>query len=170
MTYRQLFTQGRRSSAQLSDLVGSLFALELLAPSRDFYLISPWLSDVPIIRHGQAEVRALAPDLATGDVWLAALLRRLAAKGATVRVITRPEGQGQTDDFVRQLADSVAIRRHDPLHAKGLISDYAYLSGSMNFTYSGLHLNDETVDLKTAPADVGKALLEAQRYWESIAP
>jgi phosphatidylserine/phosphatidylglycerophosphate/cardiolipin synthase-like enzyme len=154
----------------LTDLVGSIFALELFAPSRDLFLISPWLSDVPIIRNGQADVRALVPELAIGDIWLSVLLRRLAIKGTTIRVITRTEGHNATDEFVRQLPDAIEVRRHDPLHAKGLISDHAYVSGSMNFTFSGLHLNDEMVDLKTAPADVGKALLEAQRYWESITP
>lgn len=169
MAHRQIFARRRRSSRQLTDLIASLFTLELLSPSRNVWLISPWISDMPIIANGQAEMRAIAPDL-SGDIWLSALMGRLAARGSTVRVITRTEGHATTDDFVRQLPQAVAVRRHDPLHAKGLITDHAYLSGSMNFTYSGLHLNDETVTLTTAPDDVARAVLEAQRYWDSIAP
>lgn len=167
MGNRQIFSRSRQSSSQLADLVGSIFALELLSPSREVYLISPWITDLAVIRNGQAELRALLPDRATGDVWLSTVLMRLAERGTDVRVVCRP-GQASTEEFLRKLPSSVETRRHDPLHAKGLITDHAFLSGSMNFTYSGLHLNDETVDLKTSTEDVAKAQLEAASYWNSI--
>lgn len=166
MSTRQLFSRSHSASLQVSDLVGSLLALELLAPSRELYLISPWVSDVPVIRNSQAEVRALVPDLGGGDLWLSDVLRRLADRGTVVRVVCRPDAGN--DDLLRRLGDRVERRQHTTLHAKGLLTDRAYLSGSMNFTHSGFTLNDETVEVTTNPQRVAAAHLDFAAYWRTL--
>jgi hypothetical protein len=40
----------------------------------------------------------------------------------------------------------------------------------MNFTYSGVNLNDESIELTTEPEQVALALLEADHRWEGLAP
>jgi hypothetical protein len=54
------------------------------------------------------------------------------------------------------------------MHEKGLIGDHFYLRGSMNFTYSGVNLNDEHVELTTEPEQVALALAEAKATWEGL--
>ncbi|MNN29548.1 hypothetical protein D3C81_1431590 [compost metagenome] len=41
------------------------------------------------------------------------------------------------------------IVKRSLLHEKGLIGDHFYLNGSMNFTFNGISLNEEMVQLIT---------------------
>ncbi len=41
-------------------------------------------------------------------------------------------------------------------HSKGLISDTWAMIGSMNFTYSGVEINEELVTFKTDPNSIGQ--------------
>jgi len=166
MSRRQIFSRSRQCSLQLTDVIGSFFALELLSPSRDLYLVSPWIADLAVIRNGQAEVRALVPDLGTGDLWLSAILGELAERGTRVRIVCRPIASNH--DFLHRLPNDIEIRQREQLHSKGLLTDHVHLSGSMNFTYYGLNLNDETVDVTTDPEDVERAHVEMASYWRSL--
>jgi hypothetical protein len=56
----------------------------------------------------------------------------------------------------------------ETLHEKGLIGENFYLRGSMNFTYSGIYINDEHIELTTEPDQVARAILEAQQRWEIL--
>jgi phosphatidylserine/phosphatidylglycerophosphate/cardiolipin synthase-like enzyme len=164
---RLLFSRSRTSSTQLIDLIGSIFALELLCPGQELYLISPWITDVPILRNRTAELRALLPEQATGDIWLSRALAAIAEHGTAVNLICRPD-QPTTEEFLTKLPGGIAVRKHKKLHMKGLFTEQAALIGSMNFTYSGLNLNDELVELKTANQAVAQALFEARTYWSNL--
>jgi phosphatidylserine/phosphatidylglycerophosphate/cardiolipin synthase-like enzyme len=66
-------------------------------------------------------------------------------------------------------ANTSAIRRvvNDQLHTKGLLCNAFFLAGSMNFTYSGLHRNDERVRLSIDPEEIAEARLEFEsRYFK----
>jgi hypothetical protein len=108
------------------------------------------------------------PDLATRNLSLADLLIILAERGTTVRIMHRPD-HPQTAAFLRKLPPMIERRWSEPLHEKGLIGSHCYLRGSMNFTYSGVNLNDESIELTTEPEQVALALLEADHRWEGLA-
>lgn len=169
MPNRLIKSSARDSSLQLAACLSSLFAVELLAPSPELYLISPWISNMPLLPNRFGQFRALMPDLSRSALTLADLLSTLAERGVQVRIMCRPN-QTQTEDFLRRLSPSISMRKADTLHEKGLVSAQFYLRGSMNFTYSGVNLNDETIELTTDPEEVARALLEARRRWEGMEP
>jgi phosphatidylserine/phosphatidylglycerophosphate/cardiolipin synthase-like enzyme len=167
MPNRSIKSKARASSLQLTDCLSSLFALELMHPSPEIYLISPWLSNVTFIGNRFGQFRAVMGDSGDGDLRLATILKTLAERGARVRVMYRSKHQ-QTEEFLNLLPENLERRGIETLHEKGLITRYFYLRGSMNFTYSGVNLNDESVELTTDAQDVALALLEAQQRWEAL--
>jgi len=167
MENRSIKSKARSSSLQLTDCIASLLALELLSPSQELYLMSPWAGDVTAVSNRLGQLRAVLPDAGKRDVGLAETLSLLSDRGTTVRVICRPD-QEYTDLFLRRLAPSVEWRESAALHEKGLLSSRFYLRGSMNFTYSGISLNDEAVELTDDPEQVSRALLSARNDWEML--
>jgi len=167
MLNRIIKSIARKSSIQLTDCLSSLLALELLSPSQVLYLFSPWISDVLVLSNTFGQFRPLIPELSENDVRLAPLLNILAERGSQIRLLCRPD-QPYTEDFLRKLSATVDVKRVETLHEKGLINDHFYLRGSMNFTFSGINLNDEHVELTTEPHEVALALAEAQQRWKML--
>lgn len=166
MPNRIIKAKSRNSTVQLLDCMSSLFALELLSPSHTLYLISPWLSNVALLDNSFSQLRSVAPESDRGDVTLADLLGTLAERGTRVRIICRHSPS--TEEFLARLPSGIERRYLDRMHEKGLVGDHFYLRGSMNFTYSGVNLNDEHVELTTEPEQVALALAEAKATWEGI--
>lgn len=155
----------RNGSIQLTDCLSSLFALELMHPSPELYLFSPWISNVPLIRNTFGQFRAIVGDSGEGDLRLTAILTTLAERGVKVRVMYR-SGHQQTQEFLDTLPENIERRGIETLHEKGLITHTFYLRGSMNFTFSGVNINNESVELTVHPHDVALALIEAKQIWE----
>ena len=169
MPNRVIKSNVRISSMQLADCLGSIFAAELMAPSQDLMLISPWISNVVLLTNRFGQFRSLMPEIGKTELALAELLAALSERGTRIRIIFRPNHQ-QTTDFLRRLPATVERRSSQTLHEKGLITDRFYLRGSMNFTHSGVNLNDESVELTTEPHDVAYAISEARKHWELLQP
>ncbi|GCE23219.1 phospholipase D-like domain-containing protein DpdK [Dictyobacter kobayashii] len=167
MSNRRITSHARGGSVQLTNCLHSLFALELLSPSPEIYLISPWISNVPLMNNRFGQFRILVGDTEEGELRLATVLSILADRGSKVRIIYRPHPQ--TEEFLSVLPSTIEYRKSMTLHAKGLITKHCYLRGSMNFTYSGVNLNDEEIELTTNLTDVSYALIEAQQRWEGLA-
>jgi hypothetical protein len=167
MSNRIIKSTNRKSSIQLADCLASLFALELLSPSQQLYLFSPWLSDVPLFSNTFGQFRPLMPEMYGSKVRLSQILNMLAERGTTVYIVCRPHQEG-TEAFLRKVSPQIVVRRVKTLHEKGLMSDHFYLRGSMNFTYSGVNINDEHVEFTTEAAAVAGALLEAKNRWEVL--
>src|SRR5438067_5896428 len=99
MPNRSIKSKARAGSLQLVDCLSSLFALELMRPSSEIYLISPWISNVTLISNRFGQFRAVVGDSGDGDLRLAALLKTLAERGARIRVIYR-SGHQLTEEFL----------------------------------------------------------------------
>jgi len=80
-------------------------------------------------------------------------LRQQAPRG---RITDRAEESG--------LGDRIQLVCRDALHTKGILTDGGLLLGSMNLTYSGLELNEESVYYETSPDAIAKARVELQAY------
>ena len=167
MPNRSIKSKARAGSLQLADCLSSLFALELMCPGPELYLMSPWISNVTLISNRFGQFRTVMGDSGEGDLRLATILKTLAERGVKVRVMYQPNHQ-QTEEFLNLLPENIERHSIETLHEKGLITHYFYLRGSMNFTYSGVNLNDESVELTTDPQDVALALLEARQRWEAL--
>lgn len=167
MSNRMIKSATRKNSLQLTDCLSSLFMLELALPSRQLYLFSPWISDVALVDNRFGQVRSIAPNLEERQLPLSTLLNAMALRGTAVYIVCRPSYE-RTEAFLRKLSADIQVRQVETLHEKGLIGDHFYLRGSMNFTYSGVHINDEHIELTTDTEQVARALLEARHRWETL--
>jgi hypothetical protein len=78
--------------------------------------------------------------------------------------MTRPEERNQT--FLRDLPRSIMIKNVQDLHDKVWVTNGFYLRGSMNFTYFGLNINSESIEVSTDDESVAQAMVEARHQWD----
>src|SRR4051794_28310493 len=109
--------RSRSGDRQLSDLLQLTFGAELLMPSRCIWLVSPWITDVPIIDNRSNAFTTIQPRWPRTEIRLARVIEALAERGATVRIATRPDPIN--NDFVHKLESlrlsSIVIHRQDNL-------------------------------------------------------
>src|SRR5262249_47181747 len=102
------------------------------------------------------------------EILFSDVLSHLAGQGCAVSIAIRrvPEN----DRFLYALeadvrSGLVAITFEPELHEKTLAGDDYVLSGSMNFTYSGLELNEEYVRLDVDPSVVALTRQQLRSRW-----
>jgi hypothetical protein len=158
-----------RSSAEAASLLANLFAAELISPSKCIWLVSPWISNIPILDN---EVGAFDPLSRWGPrrVRLAEVLATLASSGTAVVIATTADPRN--NEFIAHLgnrtaelgaASKIRIDR-DPanlLHEKAITGDDYALVGSMNITWYGVNLREEYLELRTEEDFVALARLDA---------
>lgn len=170
MPDRIITSHSRGSSVQLVSCLSSLLALELLKPGKELYLISPWLSNMPLLDNRFGQFRALVGEENRTVLHLGNILALFAARGTQVRILYRAPVEGNTRQFVENLSNvaNLECRAKRDLHAKGLITSHFYVHGSMNFTYAGIKINDESVRITRDEATIWQALQEARVMWEGV--
>ncbi|GAU81825.1 phospholipase D-like domain-containing protein DpdK [Bosea sp. BIWAKO-01] len=163
---------GPSQSRAVRDLLQSLFAAELLAPSPKVWLFFAWISDLEILDNSARQFSAIQPDWPARPMRLSAVLAALLARGTTVRVIVRQHEHNETFlqrlvDLKREYGDQLKWAIEREFHAKGLLGSDYFLSGSMNLTFNGVTVNDEHVLLRCDPAIVAEQAIELETVWES---
>ena len=158
-----------RSSTEAASLLANIFTAELVSPSECIWLVSPWISDIPIVDN---EVGAFDPLSRWGPrgVRLAEVLATLASCGSSVVIGTTADPRN--NEFVGHLngraaelgaRNKVRIAR-DPanmLHEKAITGDDYAVVGSMNITWYGVNLREEYLELRTEEDFVARARLDA---------
>lgn len=165
MTSRMIRSHG--GAQVLKDCLISLFAIELLKPSKEIYLISPWVSNSPLLDNRHGAFDCLFPQISSSVIRLADVLETMADQGSRVRLICDLQDEN-TRRFRDQLGSRTRInfRQLYNNHEKGLFTDHLYLHGSMNFTFRGIHINGECIRITTSPSYVKQAMLSARARWE----
>ncbi len=168
MFNRVIKSRAPGSSVQLVGCLASLFAFELLKPGKELYLISPWLSQVPLIDNRFGQFRALASEVGKSELHLGDILGLIAARGTQVRILYRRPANAATSQFLEGIrrVKNIECRPDPDLHEKGFVTSRFYLRGSMNFTYAGVNIYGESVELTNDETIVWKALQEAKVSWE----
>ncbi|MET7803506.1 phospholipase D-like domain-containing protein DpdK [Micromonospora chersina] len=163
---RRLTTRGGGATRTLDNLIESVFVSELIAPSPDVWLLSPWISDIPVVDNRGGEVISLIPGAPARHLRLTEVLLELARRGSHVHVLARNDPRHQSVlDRLRGTpgaADSVDVQIIDQLHDKGLLTSRIHVQGSMNFTHHGRAVNEEGITV-TGDADaLSRARLDYQ--------
>lgn len=158
---------------QVTDLLQVIAGAELIAPSRCLWIVSPWISDIPILENRSNAFTSFAGDWARSNVTLSALLLFLLRQGSTVRIAARPaEHNRNFFNRMREGAGSAAARLSivatETLHEKGILGDDYYLSGSMNVTMNGITFNDEALHFFTDPAVVALHRHLFAKWWGGV--
>ncbi len=175
MAARRVRTYGGGLSPAVADMLQIALAIELLSPSRRVWLVSPWVADLPVLDNRGGAFMAVGPGWPLRYVTLIEVIEVLLARGSTLTVVTRDEpSNAYFCSQMRQLEETYPSRCRlliDPqVHEKGVVTDHAFLTGSMNYTFSGQSTNRELLTLETDAASVNQAQLElAGRYpWEAV--
>ena len=179
MTARTILKSQIQRQAEVADLLQSLFALELVAPSRAIWIVSPWISDIPVLDNRAGEYATII-DPHWGERWvsLSEVLGRVLRTGTYVQLGIRVEHE-HTDLFVERMTsiaerdggrDRLTITRDDNLHLKGLLADRWYLAGSMNLTANGVQILEEGIRYTTIESEVAEARINYRDRWGGILP
>jgi hypothetical protein len=166
MYSRVIRSQG--GSQALKDCLASLLTLEAVQPSKEIYIISPWISNAEIIIDYHSKFADLFPFNTSKKITLADILLTYVWRGSTVRLICNPN-QKSTSEFLELLGRQVEYKVLSDNHEKGMVTDNYYLHGSMNFTYSGIYINGECVRITTEQPDISSALISVRARWEESA-
>ncbi len=164
----------RACAHQIPDLLQVIFTSELICPSRQLWLVSPWISDIPLLDNTDFAYRALQPAWPRGQIRLSAVLARLAELGTAVHVVlsNAPHNAFIRATFrrvSREAARRMFLYTDDMNHSKGILGDRFFLSGSMNLTLNGIGHLGETVSFHVAPSVIAEARIEFQARWSQQA-
>ena len=174
MTSRQIFKGRGKAEREAERLLQTILLAELVAPSEVIWLISPWVTDVAILDNRTGAYAGVEPAWGRRAISLVEVLTALLRRGATVVVATRPDAHNMR--FAQRLesasrsigcTERLLVHRDDRerLHEKGLVGDDYYVSGSMNFTESGIRLHDEAVKLELDQEAVAQARLHFRQNY-----
>jgi len=164
---RVIKTTSKNRASMVINALGSIFAFELISPSKEIFIISPWITNISILPNDVNQFRSFFTCENESDGRLATILNILSRRGTTIHILTRKDDQIRyTKEFVLQLAPEIKVRYADRLHEKILLTDSFFFRGSMNFTYSGAYINDEHVEMSADSQDIAIALTSAKYRWE----
>jgi hypothetical protein len=160
----------RASGRTIADLLQSIFTAELLSPSENLWLVSPWVSDIAVLDNSAGQFASLVPELERAPLRLSELLAYLAEQGTHVRVTVRELERNRPfctvmSSIAERMSGLVAVRQARDLHEKGLLGDRYYLCGSFNFTFSGISLHEEVGHFITDPATISAHRIALASRW-----
>ncbi len=163
--------RNRGSERHLRDLLQSVLAAEILRPSAELWLVSPWVSDIPVLDNRTSAFQTLAPGWERSTIRLSQVLAHLAERGTQLHIATRDDPHNLSfetamKDAALWMPDRVHWRTSSVLHEKGLVTDTSYLSGSFNFTFSGIEINEEVAHFYTHPQKVAEAKIAFSDRWQ----
>ncbi len=170
---RRIATYGDGPSVYVRDVLQAVFAAELLAPSRDVWVVSPWISNITVLDNRGGEFAALLPGAAFRELTLIDILIVLAEHGTRLHVVTRGEASNQyvldrlSAAGTRGTAIDVRIRPR--VHDKGLLTDRIYLQGSMNFTHHGRARNEEGLTVTNDRHAISRMHIDFEGRFDRVA-
>jgi hypothetical protein len=156
----------------IRDLIQSVLVAEALAPSDPLWLLSGWISDIPVIDNRARQFAAVDTDWPSSMIKLSQVLRTLLERGGSIALILREVDHNRA--FVEKLRplalvhrDRIKLASLPDAHAKGIVGRDFEISGSMNFTHRGIEVNDEHIIYRTSKADVEGRRLTLTGTWKN---
>lgn len=164
---RRILTHTPNGRREVQEVLHGLFVGELIQPSEELWIVSPWISNITVITDQAGRLRFLH-DSGQSRVRLLSAIAALARLGAIINIVTRPTDNETFVASVESLMqargeNSVRLLLRETLHAKGIAGDGYAVTGSMNLTWSGTEKWDELVELSTGTeaAQIRSKLREA---------
>ena len=168
MTARRTVRTRPRNGLAIRDVLAAALLSELCSPSDEFWLVSGWVSDVAVIDNATRQFEAvLGPD-PRSNMTLSEVLAELTRRGAQVHVAVRKVAHN--DAFVDRLkrtssTDALHLYSSEDLHEKLIVGGDWLLTGSMNFTWNGTQVNEESMELQLDQAEAARHRLELRTRW-----
>ena len=172
MTTRSLRTTAFASREELADALQCVFVSEVLVPSTPLWIVTPWISDVPIIDNRAGLFAGLIPALPQRWLRLGEILEQQLIRGGSLVIACRPDDHNRsfTDQIQRRSRETgreqrLRVSMSAELHEKGILSGSLALGGSMNLTYNGLRRLEEVIHLTDEGDAVARVRAAYQDRW-----
>jgi hypothetical protein len=171
---RQIVKSSGRASIEVADVLSNLLLAELLDPATDLFIVSAWISDIPIIDNSAGTFAWVEQEWETRWISFTEILVALMRRGVHVKIKTNTDRHNAA--FVERLtarADGAGLRNQfethsdADTHSKGIVGKTFALRGSMNLTYRGLREREETVELDVGTEAVSTFRLEFAAEWNT---
>ena len=169
---RRIFKTALTGSNTIREIIQFLFLAELIFPvEKRIWIVSPWISNVLIIDNRGSNFDALNPEWSNKEIRLMNVLIQLLSVGCPVGIVTNHDEHNTV--FLNLLSENarekgldmgLTIIQKDQLHTKGILTSTSLFMGSMNITYNGLEINDESMDFDTRPESLAQARLTFESY------
>lgn len=174
MTSRRVIFKSATSGPHAArDVLANVLAQELVVPSESVYLLTPWVSNITVFDNCVGQFDGLNAEWGRREVRLIEVLVAMAQNNTRLSIRVKPDPHNQP--FCQRLADAMReagvsdlcrLTQSAALHTKGLATAHALISGSMNFTTTGIAISDESLLVSFDPQDVAAARIEFASYDE----
>jgi hypothetical protein len=157
-----------RNGLAISDLLTSVLLSELCKPSDELWIVSGWITDIPVLNNRHRQYDAVLGDVARSTLLFTELLAELANRGCHLHVAIRHVDHNAR--FVNRLqdrarADRLSVYGSADVHEKIMVGNDWVMKGSMNFTWSGVQQNEESIDFVFDKTAAAHELLELRTRW-----
>jgi PLD-like domain len=153
----------------IDPLLTAVLLSELLTPSKEMWLVSAWISDVVAIDNTRGDYDSLFAEASAREYPLSEILGNLTAAKTRLTVVSR-NVESNTPFLARLRRSSNSARLdivQDPdIHEKTLCGDDWLLTGSMNFTFRGMQINDEAMTYKLDRRAAAQARVDFTHRWK----
>lgn len=169
---RRLFKTQITGVSTLRELLQTMFLAELLhSDGGVHWIVSPWISNVALIDNRSGNFDSICPEWGRREIRLVELLTTFMARGNRVVIVTRNDEKNENliatlrDETVRQALESqYTLVKNDKLHTKGIVFSRSMILGSMNITYNGIEIGDESIEFCIDLEDIARTRLELAVY------
>lgn len=168
MTARRTVRTRPRSGLAIRDVLATALLSELCSPSEEFWLVSGWVSDVVVIDNGTRQFDAVMGTDPPSNMTLSEVLGELTRRGTEIHVAVREVDHNEA--FVERLRRSALpkllhLYSSEYLHEKLMVGEDWLLTGSMNFTWNGTQVNEESMELQLDQEEAARHRLELRTRW-----
>lgn len=163
MTDERVLRTSARTGVRIDGLLATALLAELMTPSPHLWLVSPWIGDVDAVDNRSAAYDCVFSDPSSRIYTFAEVLAAITQAGSRLTVVTRPDSFN--DVFIGRLKRQAApagldVMQVEDVHEKTICGEDWLITGSMNFTYRGMSVNDEVISYRVDPAMAGTARID----------
>lgn len=157
-----------RNGLAISDLLTATLLSELCRPSAELWVVTGWITDIPVLNNRHRQYDAVLGPLARSSVLLSEVLAELAQRGTHIHVAVREVDHNVR--FVKRIEGRIASKElslysSPDLHEKIIVGDDWVMKGSMNFTWNGVQVNEENIDFEVNQGTAATQRLELRTRW-----
>ena len=160
---------------ELAQLIEGLMIGELITPGPCLWIVSPHVRDIAILDNRGGHFHDLDTTWGLKIIRLSDVVLRLLSLGGRVVIATRKDIDNDRflEDIkrtasLRDLSGGLTLHSVQHLHEAGILGSQFHLSGSLELTFEGLNILEDTIQYTTAAAQVAAARLDLQNRWGGV--